>query len=161
MYYLPHHKRLQEAVKQQLDEQNWSVILDCHSFPSFPLPYESDQSLKRPDICIGTDSFHTPEWLTEEIVRLFQDIGYSIAVNRPFSGSLVPIQYYRLNKRLFSIMIEINRKLYMDEESWGKNSRYEVLQFQLAEIIHRIKRVTEKHFDRNQNGDSILRKVIQ
>jgi N-formylglutamate deformylase len=38
MYYLPHHKRLQEAVKQQLDEHNCCLILDCHSFPPFPLP---------------------------------------------------------------------------------------------------------------------------
>jgi N-formylglutamate deformylase len=78
------------------------------------------------------------------MVRLFQDIGYSVAVNRPFGGSLVPAQYYRLNKRVFSIMIEINRKLYMDEENREKNGRYEVLRDQLTEIIHRIKTVTEK-----------------
>jgi len=58
-YYRPHHSRLAAAVDRALVHRGMAVILDCHSFASYPLPYEADQELDRPDICIGTDPFHT------------------------------------------------------------------------------------------------------
>jgi N-formylglutamate deformylase len=35
-------------------------------------------------------------------------------MNSPFAGSIVPSIYYQKNKNVHSIMIEINRNLYMD-----------------------------------------------
>ena len=59
-YYLPHHQFLSNAVKNELERYDRSLILDCHSFPSSPMSYELDQNPDRPDICIGADEFHTP-----------------------------------------------------------------------------------------------------
>jgi N-formylglutamate amidohydrolase len=97
--------------------------LDMHSFPSLPLPYELDQSRDRPDICIGTDEFHTPERLTDEFVRRFYAEGLSVATNCPLSGALVPMRYFRKDARVSSIMIEVNRRLYLDEAT-GKASKH-------------------------------------
>ena len=41
--------------------------------------------------------------------------GYSVAVNTPFAGCLVPIGSYQKDKRVQGLMIEVNRGLYMDE----------------------------------------------
>jgi len=60
-YYRPHHRRFTEAVAGLLNEAGQVQIIDCHSFPSSPLPYEPNQDADRPDICIGTDPFHTPQ----------------------------------------------------------------------------------------------------
>jgi hypothetical protein len=38
-------------------------------------------------------------------------------IDQPFSGSMVPISRYRNDRRVVSVMIEVNRGLYMDEES--------------------------------------------
>jgi N-formylglutamate deformylase len=57
-FYVPHHKQLNDATRNELDRSGSALILDCHSFPSVPLPYERDQDPNRPDICIGADSFH-------------------------------------------------------------------------------------------------------
>ena len=116
-YYAPHHKRLETIVAEKLKADHKCLVIDCHSFPSKPLPYEFDQSTDRPDICIGTDEFHTPQWLTRRCVSLFENAGFKTAINKPFSGSLVPGKYYRSNKDVLSIMIEVNRKLYLDESS--------------------------------------------
>jgi N-formylglutamate amidohydrolase len=59
-FYLPHHKRLNEATAKSLDRYGAALIVDCHSFPSIPLPFEFDQNPDRPAICIGTDPSHTP-----------------------------------------------------------------------------------------------------
>lgn len=61
-FYKPHHLALTAAVSAALSEHDSALVIDCHSFPARPLPYELDQTFDRPDICIGTDSFHTPRF---------------------------------------------------------------------------------------------------
>ncbi|MDO4566134.1 MAG: N-formylglutamate amidohydrolase [Oscillospiraceae bacterium] len=114
-YYDSHHYGLNNAVKTALDETDSCLILDCHSFSGEPLPYEDDQLTDCPDFCIGTDAFHTPQKLTEAAIRFFKDRDYSVDVNRPYSGSIVPMAFYKADRRVSSIMIEINRSLYMDD----------------------------------------------
>jgi N-formylglutamate deformylase len=113
-FYYPHHDSLTGAVSSQLDEEGRVLIIDCHSFPDEPLPYERCQSQDRPEICIGTDPYHTPEELISNLKSSFESLGYKVAMNSPFAGSIVPSIYYQKNKNVHSIMIEINRNLYMD-----------------------------------------------
>ncbi len=115
-----------------------ALIIDCHSFPAIPLPYESNQSPDRPDICIGTDDFHTPKALTNQFVDLFKQRGYSVAINRPFSGSVVPGVYYQKNENVQSIMIEINRRLYMNEKTEEKSSNYTKVKSDLEWVIDQL-----------------------
>lgn len=103
------------------------MIIDCHSFPSTPLPYEEDQNPDRPEICIGTDSFHTSSWLEEKVAMGFDRLGFSVEINRPFAGSIVPMRYFQKDSRVSSVMIELNRKLYMDEFIGKKNHRFDEL----------------------------------
>ena len=114
-YYYKHHNTLNEAVKKLLEENGTVILFDCHSFSSHKLPYEQCTSNIRPDICIGSDEYHTPKEIAEVALRFFQDRGYETALNIPFAGSLVPSDYYQKNKNVISIMIEVNRKLYMNE----------------------------------------------
>jgi len=137
-YYHTHHDKLNKTVENHLKNYGKSLIIDCHSFPSTPLPYEFIQSKNRPDICIGTDDFHTPENLIQRCVQLFQVKGYFIKINEPFSGSLVPGEYYQKNKNVHSIMIEVNRKLYMDEKTGNKNSGFDKLKFNLDWILNEL-----------------------
>lgn len=114
-YYDPHHARFTELVEHHLREQGKCLILDIHSFPSKPLPYELDQDPDRPDICLGTDPFHTPSWLIKLWRRHFEQAGFAVKENSPFSGTMVPLKFYGRDPRVLSLMIEINRKLLMDE----------------------------------------------
>ena len=50
--------------------------------------------------------------------------GLSVSHNKPFSGSIVPSQYYHRDPRVLSLMIEINQSLYMNEETGMRNDRY-------------------------------------
>ncbi len=115
-YYDRHHKRLEEAVGRKLEASGKCLIIDGHSFYDEPLPYEFDLNRDRPDICIGTDEYHTPEKLTEILCGYFEARGYHVEINRPFAGSLVPLKYYRKDSRVHSVMIEINRGLYIDHD---------------------------------------------
>jgi N-formylglutamate deformylase len=82
-FYRPHHAALEAATAAALAAHGRCLIVDCHSFPSRPLPYEFKVSVDRwkvvhrPAVCIGTDmtlppnapfahpGMHTPPWLRE------------------------------------------------------------------------------------------------
>jgi len=119
-WYWPHHSKLEHLVKDVAERSGVCLIVDCHSFPSVALPYELDQASPRADICIGTDSFHTPWAVRDAIVAAAEADGYSVAVDAPFSGALVPLSSYRKDHRILSVMIEVNRRLYMEEDSGKK-----------------------------------------
>jgi N-formylglutamate amidohydrolase len=125
-FYHPHHAQLEAAVAASLQFWQSCLVIDCHSFPGSPLRHESDQSLDRPDICIGTDTFHTPKWLRDEARHLFEMSGFRVATNRPFAGALVPASRYRRTERVFALMVEVNRSLYMEEISGQRRSNFEI-----------------------------------
>jgi len=116
-FYEPHHAALTTAVEIALAAHGACLLIDGHSFPTRPLPYEDDQDPDRPDICVGTDPSHTPAWLRDIAVAVFAKVGWRVAVDRPFAGALVPMRFYRKDLRVSAVMIEVRRGLYMDERS--------------------------------------------
>ena len=139
-FYEPHHQRLAAATGNELVRSGSALILDCHSFPLLPLPYERDQDPDRPDICIGTDDFHSPPFLVEAARRAIADEGLTYRINRPFIGTLVPSQYWEQDQRVSSIMIEVNRSLYMDEDSGERSDQYEQCRVSVGRIVGKIRR---------------------
>ena len=131
-YYRSHHAILTRAVEGFLVDHGMAMIVDCHSFPSRPLPYEINQSLDRPEICIGTDEYHTPSELRETSCRVFKREGFTVDVNKPFAGALVPLKFYQKNRAISSIMIEVRRDLYMNEATGDRQPGFPDLARRLA-----------------------------
>ncbi len=122
-WYRPHHERLTAMVTSTLQKFGSALIIDCHSYPSQRLPYESEHDLDRPEICIGVDPRQTSRNIQDAFVDAFLQAGFQVVLNTPFCGSLVPVEYFH-DKRVSSIMIEIRRDLYLIEETGERNSRF-------------------------------------
>lgn len=138
LYYRPYHKAIEDEAQAMLDSFSRCFILDCHSFPSKPLLYELAQNPNRPDICLGTDPFHTPGNLIETIQEFFQKRSLSTALNMPFEGTYVPLRYLGKDKRVSSLMIEINRKLYMDETTGEKSESFVRIKQILTGVVNEV-----------------------
>lgn len=137
--YDVHHKSLELAVEKALDSAPYrALIVDCHSFSNVPLPYEPDQNPNRPDFCIGTDPFHTPSELEEMAVRFFRNKGYTVRVNSPYSGTIVPLRFLNRNSCVKSLMVEINRGLYLKPGTNVRNWHFPILKEQLKEFEEQI-----------------------
>ncbi len=121
------------------------IIIDCHSFPSIALPYEMDQSKERPDICIGTDPFHTPSFLSDALIANVKELNFCVAVNVSFAGALAPIAYYRKDQRALSVMIEVNRSVYMNEQSGLKNPHFAQVRDNIGKLIEAVAYVSAPH----------------
>ncbi len=112
-YYQKHHQLFYDAVKEKLAKHGVCHIIDCHSFNDEPLVPFMDTVLS-PDICIGTDAFHTPQNLSDAALDYFKNQGYSVEINNPYSGCIIPKPFYEVNSSVKGLMIEINKRLYMD-----------------------------------------------
>jgi N-formylglutamate deformylase len=113
-YLQPWTDAVDRLVGAALERHGRCLVLDGHSFPSRPLPYE-DPGLARPDICLGFAEPHVPEAVVEALTEACRRWGWSAAHNEPFAGSYVPLPRFGLDRRVTSIMVEVNRGRYLDE----------------------------------------------
>lgn len=104
-----------------------TLIVDCHSFPSDLAPDV--------DICIGfnEDASRPDEETLGLVARIFRGAGYSVAFNRPYANALAPAGYVG-----HSLMIEVNKRTYMDERTLGKSDGFERLQTAVRQVYEEL-----------------------
>lgn len=140
-YFHPYAHAFAELVSRMLDRHGRCVILDGHSFPSVPLPYEVDQRTDRPHICLGTDDVHTPESLVNGIQDLCAADDLRVEQNQPFAGTYVPLRYWHSDRRVSSVMMEIRRDLYMDEQMGAETPGFPRMRELILSVMQQIKTV--------------------
>lgn len=116
-YYDPYARRLTELVDARLETTGSALIIDFHSYPREASDYELHTESPRPEICIGADEFHTPDWMRELAVEKFAAAGFAdVAINTPFAGTFIPLKHYMTDRRVLGLMVEIRRDVYLDEQ---------------------------------------------
>ena len=105
-----------EVSKRLVQLGNNTLLIDCHSFSNLPNLLNSNPP--DIDICIGFNDDETcpNQDIICNIVQLFKIRGYKVGINKPFSNSktfTVPVKYH-------SVMIEVNKRLYMNETTLEK-----------------------------------------
>jgi N-formylglutamate amidohydrolase len=132
--YYPHHKRLTEAVDAAILQIGEARIVDCHSFPDPPLQCSLYQGDAKFDFNIGTDTFHTPnEWI-DASVEFFANRGFRLGIDEPYAGSIVPMKHYQNDTRVKSIMLEVNRNLYMNND-YTRGPRFAEIKAVISEFL--------------------------
>ena len=131
-YYNLIHKKLDKAASN-LIKSSKVILVDCHSFSkSTAQVFGKAEGL--PDICLGVNNIYFSQTLLEFVKAYFQNLGYSISINYPYSGAMIPDSF--LNKNIanfYSIMIEVNRELYLD--GFKKNSHFKTIQKQIKRLL--------------------------
>lgn len=123
-YYDPYHRTLCKYIMESRKEHKCVLVLDCHSFSSSPYKCDQNYAYGRPDICLGTDFRHTPVELVEILTGYFNNLGYSVKENYPFSGTIVPESFER-DDNLLSVMIDVNKSLYLKWQNGGVKKKEE------------------------------------
>jgi N-formylglutamate amidohydrolase len=131
-YFEPYATAVADLVDQVLEESGRCLLVDVHSYPSVALPYELDPAAARPEVCLGTDPFHTPPALLALARSSLTGatVGpeggpnvegarrpWTVAENTPFAGTYVPLRHLERDPRVWSIMFEARRDTYLDEPS--------------------------------------------
>lgn len=108
--YDNHHYLLNNLAKKLLKKNNSILIVDIHSYSNEPLEYELNKHQKRPDVCLGVDEYHNDKHITSQIKYIFENMGFSVELNQPFSGCIIPSDFYHTDNRVKGIMLEFNKK---------------------------------------------------
>lgn len=121
-------------VDARLAATGRAVLLDVHSYPADPLPYELYGDGPRPAVCLGTDPAHTPPDLLAAARSAFAGIG-TLDVDTPFRGVYVPLRHHGVDPRVHAVMLELRRDAHGDEA--GLTAAGEAL----AALVDRVDRV--------------------
>jgi N-formylglutamate amidohydrolase len=124
-----------ELVQRTVDAHGRAIIVDVHSYPTSPLPYEVHSHEPRPQLDIGADETHTPAELIDAVRSAFGEL--ETGVNDSFHGTYVPLRFYDArDTRVQSVMLEIRRDVYMDEQTVSRNlTDYEKIDDSLIALI--------------------------
>jgi len=122
-----------DVVTQITDKRLPLLLIDCHSFSAHPnlLVANPPQDI---DICIGyNDDVTRPEQAVIDAIHYyFISRGYRVGINTPFSNSKtfdVPG-----GNNYHSVMIEVNKSVYMNEETQKKTEGFHRLHADLQTL---------------------------
>ncbi|MFJ2608227.1 N-formylglutamate amidohydrolase [Streptomyces sp. NPDC087425] len=133
-WFRPYARAMTRAVADRLAVAGRAVIIDVHSYPTAPLPYELHGEGHRPPVCLGTDAFHTPPELLAAAREAFAGVGET-GVDSPFAGTYVPLEFYRGEPRVSALMVEIRRDTYMTEPGGPAGAGLDRLAAALAALV--------------------------
>ncbi|MFI6208320.1 N-formylglutamate amidohydrolase [Streptomyces sp. NPDC051041] len=138
-YFRPYARAMTEAVADRLAATGRAVIIDVHSYPAAALPYELHGEGPRPPVCLGTDAFHTPPELLAKAREAFAECGET-GLDSPFSGTYVPLEFYRKRPEVGALMVEIRRDTYMTEPGGPAGPGLPRLATALAALVDAVSR---------------------
>ncbi|NWF29450.1 N-formylglutamate amidohydrolase [Streptomyces sp. PKU-EA00015] len=136
-YFEPYAAAMTAAVDARLAAAGRAVVVDVHSYPTEPLPYELHGDGPRPPICLGTDPVHTPARLLDAARTAFAGFG-GTGTDSPFAGTYVPLKHYGRDERVSALMIEIRRDVYMEEPGGAAGPGLEALGHALAGLVEAV-----------------------
>lgn len=145
--YAPYHKAVRDAINGAHKHYGAVWHINCHSMPATSsVISEEGPGVERADFVLGDRDGTTcaPEFTTFVALTL-RAMGYDVRVNDPYKGVELVRAYSDPAAHKHSLQIEVNRKLYMDENSRERNSGFDKLQGDLARLIRAIGAFAREH----------------
>ena len=145
LIYRPYHETLRKLLAKTVMEFGHAVLVDCHSMPSSGSKSE-DQT--RPDIIIG-DRYGTSchGSISHELIARFSALGYSVTRNKPYAGGFITEHYGRPLKGFHAVQIEINRSLYVDEDTLVPKVGFNALMEDIRKIVSHLVSIPDSGFE--------------
>jgi N-formylglutamate amidohydrolase len=139
-FYDKHHKELENKTEEILNKFGKCINIDGHSFSKELVnTIRNTNKDDYPDFCIGYEEKFCDRKIIDVIVQAITEKGYTYAINYPYAGSIVPNKYYKeKNRNVKSVMIEINKRIYMNAETCRKSDRFDLVKQLLKEIMNKI-----------------------
>jgi len=133
-FYHPYHAALRRLIAETRARFGCCVLIDCHSMPS-----TTGSEFEPADFVLG-DCYGTScnPSVTESVEVFLQSFGYVVRRNCPYAGGFTTQTYGHPNKSSHALQIEINRALYLNEETLERLSGFVLLQSRMSQLITRL-----------------------
>ncbi|WP_102225855.1 N-formylglutamate amidohydrolase [Acidimangrovimonas sediminis] len=135
-FWEPYHARLRMLMDEARATFGAAVLIDAHSMPHEAIQHHSRPGRPAPEVVLG-DRFGAsagPEVMAI-LEEAFSAEGFRVARNTPFAGAYITQAYGRPSLGQHVVQVEIDRALYMDEESIRPNGRFADIQAALTRAM--------------------------
>ena len=135
--YEPYHKRLKQLVDKCAKKFGFCLLVDCHSMPSKICTIMDEKEPVEFCICNLFDESCPPEvsaFLAHELTTK----NYRCEFNRPYAGAYITFNYCQPRKNIYTLQLEINRSLYMDENVYQKNDKFQKLSNDVSDALQQL-----------------------
>ena len=134
-YYRPYHEELAGLLDRAYSRFGAVWHVNLHSMPSVASAAGADQSWDRADFVLGDrDGSTCAPHFTRMVSELLTRMGYSVKLNDPYKGVELVRRYSNPKQGRHSLQLEINRRLYMNEDSLAKSPNFDRLKQQMTEL---------------------------
>ena len=145
-FYRPYHAGLRNLVDAAAERFGYCILLDCHSMPSTGHAIEPDAGRTRADFVLG-DCFG--EACAPAVISCAEDtlsaMGFTVRRNVPYAGGYTTRHYGRPKARIHALQIEINRALYMDQESFAPTPDFPAVALRMRELMAALGAIDSAH----------------
>jgi len=133
----PYHEAVGAAIEAAHARHGYSIHLNCHSMPAVAGSYSTDfPGLVHADFVIGDrDGTSADPALSRKVCAHLEALGYSVSYNHPYKGVELVRRYGDPARHRHSLQVEINRRLYMDEQTLAPHEGFEPLKRNLRSLI--------------------------
>lgn len=138
----PYHAAVAQAIDTAHAQYGYSIHINCHSMPAVASSYSTDfPGEEHADFVVGNrDETTSSPALGLLICEHLRELGYSVTYNHPYKGVELVRRYAEPAAHRHSIQLEINRKLYMNEETLEPSDGFEPLKDNLRSLTERLLR---------------------
>ena len=112
-YYFPYHRKISMLIKYIKKNHGKVIILDCHSMSSEIVSESTDIVIS------NNENKSANPIITDILKKLFKAYGYEVSINNPFEGGFITKYYGKPTNHVNVLQIEINKKLYLFEETFS------------------------------------------
>lgn len=140
VYHAPYHEALQEVVDELHGRFGTVWHINCHSMPALSDERSPEGPGKeRPDFCLGDRDGTTcaPEF-TAFVKEVLDGMGYKVTVNDPYKGVELVRRHGDPAHGRHSLQIEVNRRLYMDEDRFDRIDGFSALEASITRLVEAI-----------------------
>jgi N-formylglutamate deformylase len=136
----PYHAAVAQAIAAAHGRHGYSIHLNCHSMPAVAASHATEfPGLVHADFVIGDrDGTSALPALSRLVCELLRGFGYSVEYNHPYKGVELVRRYGDPAAQRHSIQVEVNRKLYMDEDTLQPHAGLATLRGHLRELVQRL-----------------------
>ena len=136
----PYHAAVGAAIDEAHRMHGYSIHLNCHSMPAVASSKATDfPGEAHADFVVGDrDGSTASPALSRQLCEHLSSLGYSVAYNHPYKGVELVRRYGNPGLHRHSIQLEINRKLYMNEETLEMNEGFDALKKNLGSLVRRL-----------------------
>ena len=117
-YYKPFHQWVVETRENLKSQFGVAYQLDLHSMPSQGTALHPDPGESRAQVVISDyEGTSARADFKDLVMEAFKGAGFQLAYNWPYVGGGITKMYGEPEKSFHTIQVELNRNLYMDEET--------------------------------------------